>query len=281
MNDVETVKAHGLEISIDRNNGGITSISHPSTGMLLNIDSERAGLVDLAYPIETFYPLRLSTRFSRATVSGWEKGVKITWDVLGPNRRHVLLPDGRVCAEVCIQPSEDNLSVIMSCRIENKSRNPIPQVMFPDLHGLKPFAGVEETKLRMAAGAVQPFKAPLRAPHVSDYYISRYWKSYAPGPFGSQNWVRWIDYGSGTCKKLVPAKATSPILSPLKLGNTSKTASFVLSSLSGFTSVASILLEVSMAKTISTPRLVTSCHSKPHCGPIRAITNITTEPSTR
>lgn len=196
MNSVEIVNANGLEICIDRRNGGITRISHPATGMLLNIDPERAGLVDLAYPVEAFYPLRLSSKFSKADVEKWGKGVKITWNALLPNRQHVLLPDGGVRAEVYIYPSEDESSVIMICRIENKSENPIPQVMFPDLHGLRPFAGAEDTNLRMAAGVVQPFKAPLKAPHTSDYYINRYWRRYAPGPFGSQNWIRWIDYGS-------------------------------------------------------------------------------------
>ena len=45
-------------------------------------------------------------------------------------------------------------------------------------------------------------------------------------------------------------------------------ASFDLSSLLGRTSWASMLLDVSRAIIISRPRLLTSCHLKPHCGRI-------------
>ena len=70
----------------------------------------------------------------------------------------------------------------------------------------------------------------------------------------------------------MPAKAIRPILSPFNFLIKSLTANLDLSNLSGFTSVASILLDVSMAIRISNPLLLTSCHRNPHCGRINANT---------
>jgi len=59
---------NGLEISIDGNTGSILSLNYPGPGKMLQAEPAEAALIDLAYPIKTFEPLRLATRFSETQV---------------------------------------------------------------------------------------------------------------------------------------------------------------------------------------------------------------------
>ncbi|HBQ63893.1 MAG TPA: hypothetical protein DD727_03015, partial [Clostridiales bacterium] len=88
-----------LTVILDDSNGGILSLSHPKARQILSVAPEQACLLDVAYPIPSFIPMRLAARFSRAEISGEENGaVRIHWPALGPSRRHVPLPEGRVSA---------------------------------------------------------------------------------------------------------------------------------------------------------------------------------------
>jgi hypothetical protein len=182
--NVLKVTFNGLDISIDRETGSLLQLSSSSTGVILKTPPETAGLVDLAYPLESFTPLRLASRFSRAEVVQEKKQVVITWSALGPSRSNLTLPDGNVYAQVTIWAADDGRSVIMTCRVENNSTVSVPQVLFPDLWGLKPFAGAEETHLRLARGVEQPFKQ------------DRGWKVYSPAGYYGENALRWLDFGS-------------------------------------------------------------------------------------
>ena len=131
--NVLKVTFNGLDISIDRETGSLLQLSSSSTGVILKTPPETAGLVDLAYPLESFTPMRLASRFSRAEVAQEKNQVVITWRALGPSRSNVTLPDGKIFAQVTIWAADDGRSVIMTCRVENKSTVPVPQVLFPDL----------------------------------------------------------------------------------------------------------------------------------------------------
>ena len=71
---------------------------------------------------------------------------------------------------------------------------------------------------------------------------------------------------SGHCRKALPAKATRPSRSDLACCIRSSAASFARASRLGAMSSASMLFEVSMATTMSSPRCFISSQSKPHCG---------------
>ena len=61
-----TVTVHGLEILLDNGTGTILQLRYAGLGNLIDADAADAGLVDVAYPIEAFEPLRLAARHSRA-----------------------------------------------------------------------------------------------------------------------------------------------------------------------------------------------------------------------
>ena len=81
------VTLNGLHISLDAQTGGVVKLSYDGPGTLLETDREGAGLIDLAYPVPTFEPLRLATRFSRgAEISHLGNSLTISWPRLGATR---------------------------------------------------------------------------------------------------------------------------------------------------------------------------------------------------
>jgi hypothetical protein len=195
--EVTKVRLNGLDLAIDEVTGSLVNIAYPSAGVILEARPDTASLLDVAYPVESFPALRLASRFSKATVTRGANELMIVWDSLGPSRTTVALPSGQVKARVGIRAADDGRSVIMTCRIENQSGAPVPQILFPDLVGLKPFDGVEGTKLRLARGVVEPFQEPLRPSEEGFYYYFQLgWKRYPAGGYYSENALRWLDYGS-------------------------------------------------------------------------------------
>jgi len=159
---VVTLALNGLELGIDQGTGSIVRLACPATGAILEGAPASAGLLDVAYPVEAFMPMRLASRFSRANFVKDAKALTIRWDRLSPSRTHVPLPEGRVSAQVTIQQATDGRSVIMTCRIENHSDAQIPQVLFPDLWGLKPIHDAQGTQLRLSNDIVFPFAGPVK-----------------------------------------------------------------------------------------------------------------------
>lgn len=188
------ITLNGLQIRVDARTGSIVYLYYPATGVILKAKRASAGLLDLAYPVKAFSPLRLASRFSVARVTKESNGIKISWDALGASRNNVPLPAGKVSAQVTIRAAGDGRSVILTCHIENHSSAPIPQILFPDLQGLKPFDGVERTQLRLGREVLHPFMVPYQPPErVPPYYSDIGWRQYIAG---DKNALRWIDYGS-------------------------------------------------------------------------------------
>jgi len=193
---------NGLSISVDEQTGCLLELSYPSTGMILQAKPDSGGLLDIAYPVDGFQPIRLASRFSNAKLTKGENEVTIFYEKLGPSRTHVSLPEGNVKARVKIKAADDSRSVIMTCEIWNNTNNKIGQILFPDLKGLLPFAGHSETKLKMGSGEVKPFIS-TRRPHTAPLYATpahggTRLMHYSTEQFSRPstiNTLRWVDYG--------------------------------------------------------------------------------------
>src|SRR6185295_9051685 len=61
------VKANlnGLEFIFDAQTGSILHMSYPATGIMLQTTADSAGIVELAFPVKEFEPLRLASRYSK------------------------------------------------------------------------------------------------------------------------------------------------------------------------------------------------------------------------
>lgn len=191
-----TITLNGLTIGVDEETGSILYLAYPEVGVILQATPQAAGLLDMAYPVDAFVPLRLASRFSKARIGRARDAITITWDPLAPSRGNFPMPSGKITAQIGIRAAVDGKSVILTCRVENQSSAPVPQVIFPDLRGLQPFDGLEQTRLRLPRGEVSPFTEPIRAPDSAPFYVGRGWKDYPPAGYYGLNALRWLDYGS-------------------------------------------------------------------------------------
>ncbi len=204
---VYKARLNGTEVWIDRQTGSVERVSSPATGVLLEATPEQSGVLDLAYPTREFTPLRLASRFSKAQVVPDGDGVTIKWESLGPSRTNFPVREGHISARVTMRAADDGRSLILSCHIENHSKSPVPQILFPDLWGLIPSNGVEGTQLRLARGVIRPFTVPYRKPESAPpYYENAGWQVYpaaiydeaddtSVGGYYVQNALRWLDFG--------------------------------------------------------------------------------------
>lgn len=191
------LESNGLVIRVDRTTGNLLGLTYAPVGVVLDAQPGNGGMVDVAYPMAEAPVLRLASGFSRAEVIRDSDGLVIRWDTLAPSRTRYTLPEGRVSAEVRIRKAPDGRSTVLSCRVENHSSAPVPQVVFPDLRGLAPFDGVEATRLRLARDVMSPFVESTSGPrNAALFYAYRRWKEYAPRGYYESNALRWLDYGS-------------------------------------------------------------------------------------
>lgn len=203
MNSVRgTVKAtiNGLSIVVDARSGCILSLSYPGPGKLLESDPARAGVIDIAYPIPEFEPLRLAGRFSdQARVENAPGALTIHWDRLGPSRTNYALT-GAVSATVRFAAHSDGRSVVMSAEVVNESKVEVRQILFPDFSGLLPFCGESGTLFRSGGSQSSPF---LDLKMTEEKESAQFMEDSASlavehksgSLYGTDMITRWMDFG--------------------------------------------------------------------------------------
>lgn len=191
---------NGLQISIDADTGSILRMEYPGPGVMLEQSVDKASTIDLAYPVKPMEALRLASRYSQgARVTKTDNAVVIYWDKLGLSRSK-FDTFGNVAATVRLVAAEDGKSIAMSCEVVNNSSNPVRQVCFPDLAGLKPFAGVDGTSFRCAGFETHPFRDLQlnEGTRSMQYMIDVACQSaqYKAGGLFHPMILRWLDLGS-------------------------------------------------------------------------------------
>jgi len=195
---------NGLQIVIDENSGSILKMSYPGVGTILESKSERAGMIDLAYPIQEFEVLRLASKYSRdVQIQIYPDSVVIFWERLGMSRTNFKV-DGNVSATVKLVADPDGQSIIMTAKIVNLSGTAVRQVIFPDFQGMLPIAGENNTYFRTGNFANLPFidlakdETKESTPYMIDaaFYSVQYVGS---GMMRNKDMiVRWMDLGGLT-----------------------------------------------------------------------------------
>ncbi len=195
--DVITATLNGLEFIFDRQSGSILSISYPATGVMLHTTSDSAGIVDVAYPVKEFEPLRLASRYSKnAEITKGKGVVTIYWPELGASRSFAKY-EGKVSATVTLKEEPDGKSISMSCTIENQSDHSIPQIIFPDFYGFVPFNGRQGTEFRTGGTAIKPFVDLVTTEHDEFYAMNKSTKWFHYGFIldGKNLAIKWMDIG--------------------------------------------------------------------------------------
>lgn len=194
---------NGTHFEFDKASGVLLQLCTAELGCILRSTPERGGLIDLAYPIPAFGPLRLEARRSRAKVIAEKDSVTVIYQRLGASRSHVQMPEGSVSATVTFKAADDGRSVIVQCAVENKSQNAIVQTLCPDLDGLLPIAGFDATEVRFGKDSVRPWRLDSTPPHPGErlekFYADNdpqdHWYEFPPMSYYESNNLRWIDYG--------------------------------------------------------------------------------------
>ncbi len=188
-------RLNGLEVVLDGVTGAIRKLIFPGPGALLEAEGGEAGLVDVAFPIPEFEPLRLAARHgARASVRQTDREVVITIPALAPSRPGMPV-DGSVSAVVTLEADADGRSVLARCEVENRSSRPIRQVVFPELRGLVPVAGPDHTILKSCGFGSAPFRE-LLLPETDQWYaVNSSTVEYKAGGMFSALWGRWLDLG--------------------------------------------------------------------------------------
>ena len=172
-------------------------MSYPGTGVMLQAPPDSAGIVDLAFPVKDFEPLRLASRFSKnVQITKGDGVVTIHWAELGASRTFTKF-QGKVSATVTLKEDPDGQSVSMSCTIENQSDHTVPQIVFPDFSGFVPFSGIEGTEFRTGGNAIKPFVDMVVKEHDNFYVINEHqkWFRYGFVLDGKGPVIRWMDIG--------------------------------------------------------------------------------------
>src|SRR3954471_10512860 len=81
--DVVKATLNGLEFVFDAQSGSIVGLQHAGTGTMIRTSPDSAGMIDLAFPVREFEPLRLASRYSKnARITVVPGTVTIHWDEL-------------------------------------------------------------------------------------------------------------------------------------------------------------------------------------------------------
>ncbi len=186
---------NGLYVTVSADTGALLGLEYAGMTML-KATPDNGSLLDAAYPGFGYAPLRIGTRYSKnAHVEVVDGAVTIAWDALGMSRSFT--PEGAVKATVRIAPAPDGRSVILTATIDNQSLLAIPQVIFPDLDGMQPFAGEDGTELRTCGFAMKPFRELNVSVDDGRWYASRRnWKELKSGAYDKSMAARWLDLGS-------------------------------------------------------------------------------------
>jgi len=166
---------------------------------MIETTPDKAGLLDLAYPVSDFQPLRLASRFSKgASFDVQDDRVTVRYERLGGSRS-VFEQPGAVAATVTLEAATDGKSIVMSCTVENHSDVTVRQVIFPDLMGLIPFEGPDQTEFRTASFVSKPFRelVPDEGRLSQQFCMnpSCGMAEYKSGGMFSEMWVRWMNVG--------------------------------------------------------------------------------------
>lgn len=191
-----SVLLNGLQLDFDDDTGTLVRMSYPSAGVILAASKEESSILTVSCPAKGLAILQCEPRLSKATIQKGKDGVTVTWAALQANRNSPDASAGKVKAQVAFRAAPDGRSIILSARVENGTQRELPQILFPDLRGLRPFDEPERMELRMTLGVINPFAGEVRPVGRAAFYPYGQWREYPSEGQYHRNALRWMDFGS-------------------------------------------------------------------------------------
>ncbi len=195
-----TAALGGWKIVLDGKTGSILSLASAGPGEMLRTTPEYASILDLAYPVPQFEPLRLASRFSPgARITKTAEGVTIHWDRLGTSRAAFPVP-GSVAATVTLKAAADGKSVLIGM----SDRKPFAQRRPPGpLSRFSRFARLSAARRRPSSAAAGPaerssarFKSLLPTERDQFYAGDSTFAEFTSDGKQSESVGRWMLYGT-------------------------------------------------------------------------------------
>lgn len=100
--------------------------------------------------------------------------------------------DLAIRVEVDIEAKPEGL--VLRARITNGSDLRLPQVAFPQLLGLMPVGGIDDTRVRMSRGVIHPLRDLMMSPDDATFLDIPLQRYYGYGAF--ENSMKWLDFGA-------------------------------------------------------------------------------------
>ena len=195
-----TVTINGSTLVFSKRNGTLLSLTEPEGHRLIDTTAELGGLIDVSCPLKEFGPFRLASRYTKRCEIECGKGrVTVRYAALGGSRDDVRWK-GRVSAVVNISAHEDGRSLVFEAEVSNHSTTLLPQVLFPDFHGLVPDEDPGKTWFRQGGVKMRPFLELNEAGNhgVNQLWRGTWWEFFEPGNgwWGGTSLGRWSHFGS-------------------------------------------------------------------------------------
>jgi hypothetical protein len=177
----------GGRVRLDPRTGGLVRATAADATEFIAGTGGR-GLVRIAAPLPD-YPSHYVELGTHGAPAIRENGQGFTLAHERLTTRHADLDIG---VEVDVQPGPEGL--VLRARIDNRSELRLPQVAFPQLLGLLPVGGHEDTRVRMSRGVLHPLRDLTMAPDDATFLDIPLQRYYGYGAF--ENSMKWLDFGA-------------------------------------------------------------------------------------
>jgi len=152
---------NGTKFTFNQKTGAVLSLFNEGCGEIIQ---NGRGLIDIAWPKKyEFEILRVSPTGKHGgapvSINAQNGKIVLSYPLLAQNTVTPELPAlaGGVAAEITLAACEDGKSIALTCRVKNNSETPVRQVLFPDLSGLQPVTGRENTRFTGLRAYTTPF----------------------------------------------------------------------------------------------------------------------------
>ncbi|MBP9913749.1 MAG: hypothetical protein KBF26_10125 [Opitutaceae bacterium] len=194
-----TVIINGSALVFSKTNGVLLALTEPEGNCLIDTTPELGGLIDVSCPLKEFGPFRLASRYTRrCAIECGDARVTVRYAALGGSRDDVSW-SGQVAATVTISAHADGRSLVFEASVKNNSDHLIPQILFPDFHGLVPLTGPEQTWFQQGGVKMRPFLDLNQAGNagVNQFWRGTWWEFFEPGNgwWGGTSLGRWSHFG--------------------------------------------------------------------------------------
>lgn len=185
--DALSIDARGGRLLLDRATGALVRAT--SVDGTEHVDgTDGRGLVRIAVPLPD-YPSHYVELGTHGAPEVRERDGFVT---LVHERLTTGDADVDVRVEVDLEPAPEGL--VLRARVTNRSHLRLPQVAFPQLLGLLPVGGADETRVRMSRGTVHPLRDLTMRPDDATFLDIPLQRYYGYGAFELS--MKWLDFGS-------------------------------------------------------------------------------------